>query len=216
MKFLVTFVWKNERITMNDNKVNIVILASGSGSNAENIVRFSRQENSSFNVVSIMCNKTNAYVLTRAQNLGVDSIVFTARELKEDTLTIDGKQMTFSEYLKRNHVEYIILAGFLLKIPFYLIEQFKGKILNIHPALLPAYGGKGMYGEHVHQAVIAAGENKSGITIHIADEQYDHGMIVHQSECEISPEDTPQTLAQKIHELEKIYPTIINNFIKIQ
>ena len=199
---------------MGQNKKNIVVLASGSGTNAENIINFSKLDTSVFNVVSVMCNKADAYVLTRAKNHNIPSIVFGSKELKENRLTVNGTEMTFSDYLKEEKIEYIILAGFLLKIPTYLIEEYKGKILNIHPALLPNYGGKGMYGEHVHQAVIAAKEKKSGITIHIADEHYDHGQTIHQSECEISPEDTPETLAQKIHELESIYPTIINNFIK--
>lgn len=199
---------------MGQNKKNIVVLASGSGTNAENIINFSKLDTSVFNVVSVMCNKADAYVLTRAKNHNIPSIVFSSKELKENKLTVNGTEMTFSGYLKEEKIEYIILAGFLLKIPTYLIEEYKGKILNIHPALLPNYGGKGMYGEHVHQAVIAAKEKKSGITIHIADEHYDHGQTIHQSECEISPEDTPETLAQKIHELESIYPTIINNFIK--
>jgi phosphoribosylglycinamide formyltransferase-1 len=199
---------------MNNNKKNIVVLASGSGTNAENIINFSKLDNSAFNVVSVMCNKADAYVLTRAANHNIPSIVFSSKELKENRLKLNGQESTFTEYLKEHNIEYIILAGFLLKIPPYLIEMYKGRILNIHPALLPNYGGKGMYGEHVHQAVIAAKEKKSGITIHIADEHYDHGQTVHQSECEITPEDTPETLAQKIHELERIYPTVINNFIK--
>ena len=199
---------------MGQNKKNIVVLASGSGTNAENIINFSKLDTSVFNVVSVMCNKADAYVLTRAKNHNIPSIIFSSKELKENRLTVNSTEMTFSGYLKEEKIEYIILAGFLLKIPTYLIEEYKGKILNIHPALLPNYGGKGMYGEHVHQAVIAAKEKKSGITIHIADEHYDHGQTIHQSECEISPEDTPETLAQKIHELESIYPTIINNFIK--
>ena len=154
---------------MNSNKKNIVVLASGSGTNAENIINFSKLDNSAFNVVSVMCNKADAYVLTRAANHNIPSIVFSSKELKENRLNLNNRESTFTEYLKEHNIEYIILAGFLLKIPAYLIEMYKGRILNIHPALLPNYGGKGMYGEHVHQAVIAAKEKKSGITIHIAD-----------------------------------------------
>lgn len=199
---------------MGNNRTNIVVLASGSGSNAENIIKYSRTPECSYNVVSVMCNKPDAYVLTRALNLKTPSVTFTSKELKEDVLTADGVTTSFTKYLKENKIEYIILAGFLLKIPQYLIDQYRGKILNIHPALLPNYGGKGMYGEHVHQAVIAAKEKKSGITIHIADEHYDHGSTIYQGECDITPEDTPETLAGKIHQLEAIYPSVIDNYIK--
>lgn len=198
---------------MDQSRPKITILASGSGSNAENIIRFSTTPEARYSVASVLCNRRDAFVLERAARLGIPHHCFTAKEFRENTIRIENEEMKFTDYLKRNDIGYIILAGFLLKVPDYLIEIYPEKILNIHPALLPSYGGKGMYGEHVHRAVIAAKEKRSGITIHLADRHYDHGRIVYQAECEITEGETPESLAAKIHSLESIYPAIINTYI---
>lgn len=191
---------------------DIAIFASGSGSNAENIINFSRTAGT-YSVKGIFCNNSSAFVLERAKRLNIPSYIFTSSQLKEDRITIGGQETPLTEFLDRLGTDYVILAGFLLKIPEYLINKYPRRILNIHPALLPAYGGKGMYGEHVHNAVIAAGEKESGITVHIVDSHYDHGEIIYRNSCGITPEDTAESLAAKIHELEKAYPQVISDYI---
>lgn len=147
----------------------------------------------------------------RAERLGIPHWTFTGAEFRNNTLLYNGKQTSLTAALANLETDYIILAGFLLKVPGYLLEEYPERILNIHPALLPSYGGKGMYGDHVHQAVIAAGEKESGITIHIVDSQYDHGKTIYQARCTVTPEDTPETLFAKVHELEKAYPEVVEN-----
>ena len=172
----------------------IVILASGSGTNAENLIKF-------FNnhpyicIDSVWTNNPDALVLERADRLNIEAHVFTKNELA-------ATDKLLNEFKKREIV-LIVLAGFLLLIPPKFVREFK--IINIHPALLPAYGGKGMYGSHVHQAIIANKESESGITIHLVDEVYDHGKILFQAKCGIDSQDTPETLAAKIHLLEMEY-----------
>ena len=187
---------------------NIAIFASGSGTNAENIINyFSKREDVC--VKSIFCNNPNAFVIERGRRCNIPTFLFTKAELNDSSNNI-----VLSE-LRRLEVDYIILAGFLLKIPAQFISDYPAKIINIHPALLPNYGGKGMYGMNVHEAVIAAKETKSGITIHIVDEQYDHGKNIFQAECVIEESDTPDDLAAKIHTLEQNnFPQVIDDYIK--
>ncbi len=190
---------------------NLVIFASGNGSNAQNIIEYFNSissEESSAKVVRVICNRTNAYVLERAAKLGVPTSVITKEELSE------GPQGIL-EILEKDSTDLIILAGYLLKIPDEVIAGYRGRIINIHPSLLPAYGGKGMYGNRVHEAVIAAGERVSGITIHLVDENYDSGKILFQAECPLLEDDTPEALAGRIHELEYThFPHIIEEYIK--
>ena len=185
--------------------IKIAILASGSGTNAENIVKYFK--NSTLcKVELILSNKNNAYVLERAKQLGVHSFVFSANQLNETTLVDD--------LLEENCIDFIILAGFLLKIPQRILDKYPAKIINIHPALLPAHGGRGMYGMNVHRAVIEAGEPESGITIHLVDEHYDSGKILFRAICKVVPGDTPESLAAKIHLLEyRHYPEVIEKFL---
>jgi len=185
--------------------IKIAILASGSGTNAENIVKYFK--NSTLcKVELILSNKNNAYVLERAKQLGVHSFVFSANQLNETTLVDD--------LLEENCIDFIILAGFLLKIPQRILDKYPSKIINIHPALLPAHGGRGMYGMNVHRAVIEAGEPESGITIHLVDEHFDNGQIIFQAKCSISKDDTPEDLAVKIHLLEQLhFPRVIEEFL---
>lgn len=179
---------------------NIAIFASGSGTNAENIVTHFKNH-SGICVKLIASNNAHAFVLERAKKLGVETLVFTKTELENRTLL---------HLLNEKKIGFIVLAGFLLKMPKEFISAFPNKIINIHPALLPKFGGKGMYGNKIHEAVIAAGEKESGITIHYVNEEYDEGGIIFQAKCPVLDNDTPDSLAKKVHELEYLYfPGII-------
>jgi len=180
---------------------NIAVFVSGSGSNAENLFRYF-QDSSAAHVTLMVSNRSDAYALTRAANLGLKSVVFTRDEFREEDKVL--------EVLQKHRIDYIVLAGFLMLIPVSITKAYAGRILNIHPALLPKYGGKGMYGDHVHRAVITAGEKESGITIHQVNEVYDSGDIIFQAKVELTPEDTPESCAAKVHELEYAYfPKIV-------
>ncbi len=182
----------------------IVILASGSGTNAENIIKYFKGSKL-ITVTQVLSNKKDAQVLERANRLKVSYSSFNRDQLNNsaDVLNI----------LKAN-ADYVILAGFLWKIPSSIIETFPDRIINIHPALLPKYGGKGMYGMHVHNAVIENKETKSGITIHLVNENYDEGAIIFQKSVEITATDTAEDVAKKIHVLEyKYFPKIIETAI---
>ena len=183
----------------------LAIFASGSGSNAENIIHhFS--ENSEVVIPVIISNKKDAYVHERARNLGVPSFSFSKKEFEETELIIN----TLKEY----EIDWIILAGFLLKVPENLLKAFPDRIINIHPALLPKFGGKGMYGSHVHEAVVAAKEIQSGITIHYVNEQYDEGEIIFQATCDVLPTDTADDVAEKVHALEyEHFPKMIEGLV---
>ena len=179
----------------------IAIFASGSGSNAENIANYF-DNNSKVEVSLILTNNPNAFVLKRAQKLGIEALIFDKHEFV--------KTGDILHFLLKNKISLIVLAGFLLKIPQNLIKAFPNKIINIHPALLPKYGGKGMYGDKVHQSVIEAKEKESGITIHYVNENYDEGEIIFQAKCTIEPNDNAADLAVKIHALEyEHFPKVI-------
>lgn len=180
---------------------SIAIFASGSGSNAENIIKyFSHSEQ--FNFPLIISNKPDAFVHKRAESFKIPSVTFSREDFMEGTKII--------ELLKSKNIDFIVLAGFLLKIPQNIIEEFPDRIINIHPALLPKFGGKGMYGDKVHQAVVDANETESGITIHYVNEKYDEGNIIFQAKCQVTPEDTPEMVAQKVHALEyQYFPKVI-------
>lgn len=184
---------------------NIAIFASGSGTNAENIIRHF-QGNKDVNVALVVSNKPDAYVLVRAANLHVPSLTLTREEFAQ------GERL--AALMKERGIDFIVLAGFLLRVPEALIEAYPGRIVNIHPALLPKYGGKGMYGDRVHRAVVEAGERESGITIHLIDEQYDRGTTVFQAKCPVLPGDTPDDVAHKVHALEYAhYPEVIERLV---
>lgn len=184
---------------------NIAVFASGSGTNAENIIRYF-SENDSARVQLVLSNKKDAFVLERAHALGVPCEVFLKPEWDspEKILAI----------LRRYEINFIVLAGFLLRVPDAILHAYPNKIINIHPALLPKFGGKGMYGDRVHEAVVAAGEQETGITIHYINEHYDEGDIVFQATCPVLPEDTPSDVAKKVHALEyKHFPVVIERLI---
>jgi len=186
--------------------VRLAILASGSGSNAEMICRFFSSENR-VKIGIIISNRLEAQVHQRAARLGIPSVTFS-----RETLT-DGP--AFAKILKNERIDFIILAGYLLKIPTELIAAFPNRIINIHPALLPKFGGKGMYGHHVHQAVVVAKEHESGITIHMVNENYDEGSIVFQAKCPVYEDDSVDDVAKKVHILEhKHYPEVIGQLLR--
>ncbi|WP_336617047.1 phosphoribosylglycinamide formyltransferase [Bacteroides acidifaciens] len=186
-------------------KKNIAIFASGSGSNAENIIRYF-QKSGSAQVSLVLSNKSDAYVLERAHRLEVPCSVFP----KEDWIAGDE----ILAVLQEARIDFIVLAGFLFRVPDLLLHAYPYKIINIHPALLPKYGGKGMYGDRVHQAVVAAGEKESGITIHYINEHYDEGDIIFQATCAVLPTDSPDDVAKKVHALEyEHFPLVIEKLL---
>jgi phosphoribosylglycinamide formyltransferase 1 len=183
----------------------IAILASGSGSNAENIIKYFAARQTA-EVSLIMSNKADAFVLERAKNHNIPAFVFTAKEMRESDILV--------EKLAEYKTDYLVLAGFLLKIPENMLRTYPNKIINIHPALLPKYGGKGMYGNFVHETVIREKELESGISIHFVNEKYDEGEIIFQAKCQIEASDTAESLAAKIHKLEyRYFPEIIEQVI---
>lgn len=184
---------------------NIAIFASGSGTNAENIIRYFAG-NASAGVQLVLSNRKDAYVLERAHALGVPCEVFLKPEWESAEKIL--------EVLHSYKIDFIVLAGFLLRVPDLILHDYPNKIINIHPALLPKFGGKGMYGDRVHEAVIAAGEKETGITIHYINERYDEGDVVFQATCTVLPEDSPADVAKKVHALEyEHFPVVIERLI---
>jgi len=185
--------------------MNIALFASGTGSNVYNIIQHFKS-NDSINVVAVLSNKANAGALNHAEDAAIPTLTFNKEELVSS--------IKVEEFLAEKKVDLIVLAGFLLKVPESLIDLYPSKIINVHPALLPNYGGKGMYGMNVHKAVIEANEQKSGITIHLVNEKYDDGATIAQFECSLNEKDTVQSLASKISVLEKAhFPATIEEYI---
>ena len=186
--------------------MNLAIFASGTGTNAARIIDYFRSS-PQVKVSLIVCNKPDAGVLDLAHREDVPTLL-----IEKEPFFRGG---AYVEELKAKRIDFIVLAGFLWKIPETLVKAFPGRIVNIHPALLPKYGGRGMYGRFVHEAVIAAGDKESGITIHYVDEHYDHGDPIRQVKVIVDPEDTPETLAEKIHLLEyEHFPKVIEEVIR--
>ncbi len=184
---------------------NIVLFASGSGSNVENIVQYFRKR-ANVTIAMVLTNKRDAKVLDRCNRLNISALFFNKHSFYETDCVLN--------ILKSFNPDLIVLAGFLWKIPKNLILNFPNKIVNIHPALLPKYGGKGMYGIQVHQAVKDNNESQTGITIHYVNENYDEGSIIYQATTDISREDDVETIAKKIHELEyEHFPKIIEKLV---
>lgn len=183
----------------------IAIFASGQGTNAQAIIDHF-QNNAKGRVVTLLSNNQQAYALKRASKANIETMIFDNQTFRKTERVID--------YLMAHNIDLIVLAGFMWLVPDNIIQAYNNKIINIHPALLPKFGGKGMYGHHVHQAVIDAHEKQSGITIHWVNNQYDSGDIIFQATCDITPEDTPDSLAEKIHALEhKHFPQIIEKIL---
>lgn len=185
------------------NKKRIAIFASGSGTNAQNIIEYF-SDSELVVVDSLWANKPQAYALKRAEKQGVDAFVFTRSQFYQSNELV--------EILRNRKVDLIVLAGFLWLIPDNLIENFR--IVNIHPALLPKYGGKGMYGMNVHRAVVANKESESGISIHFVNEKFDDGELIFQARFQVLENDTPEMVAEKVHELEyKHFPEVIESVL---
>jgi len=185
---------------------NIVLFASGSGTNVENIVNFFKND-PEINVSLILTNNSKAYVKQRAKKLGIPVRIFNREDFYKNNAILD--------LLKKTNPDLIVLAGFLWLIPADMIASFPNKIINIHPALLPKYGGKGMYGNMVHEAVVENNEKESGITIHYVNERYDEGNIIFQARCEVLPSDTPEDIARKVHKLEyEHFPKVIARLLR--
>jgi formyltetrahydrofolate-dependent phosphoribosylglycinamide formyltransferase len=195
------------RTTNNERSTRkIAVFASGTGSNARKIIEHFKM-NGAAKVTLIICNNPNAGVLNVAAENHVPVVIVNRKSFFDDTTCLDE--------LKLHQADLLVLAGFLWMIPRYLLEAYPNRIVNLHPALLPKYGGKGMYGDRVHQAVLAAGETETGITIHYVDEHYDNGDIIFQAKCAVLPGDTPATLAERIHELEhRHYPQVIQQLLQ--
>ena len=184
---------------------SIAIFASGGGSNARKIMEHFKDSEVG-RVALVVCNKPNAGVLAIAAEYGIPTQIIDRQGFYETEDLL--------EVLKQHNIEFIALAGFLWLIPGYLVQAFPQRMLNIHPALLPKYGGKGMYGHHVHEAVKAAGEAESGITIHFVNEKYDEGDYVFQAKCPVSPEDSPEDIARNVLVLEhRYFPEVIDKAI---
>lgn len=184
---------------------SIAIFASGAGSNAAKIIEYFHQH-PTIRINLIVCNRPGAGVLNIAQNAGIPTLLIEKEQFFRGTAYLDE--------LNDKGIDFIVLAGFLWKIPAALVKAYPGRIINIHPALLPKYGGKGMYGAFVHQAVVEAKETETGITIHYVDELYDHGKVIFQEKVPVTPADTPETVAQKVHQLEHAhFPRIIEEVV---
>lgn len=188
-----------------NKKTKIAILASGSGSNAEKIINYFKNSQLA-EVVCIISNRKNAGVLDRAKNAGIETRVFSKAEFEMDKPIL--------QYLNQKEADIVVLAGFLLKISSEFIKKYPDKIINIHPALLPKYGGKGMYGHFVHDAVLQSKDKETGITIHLVNENYDEGNIIFQASCDLHPEMSAEEIAAKVQVLEhQHFPKVIESFI---
>lgn len=184
----------------------IAVFASGNGSNAENLIKYFNDRREIAEVALVVCNRPDALALRRAEALGVASVVM-SRDRLNDPESIIG-------VLAAYEIDFIVLAGFLLKVPEFLLDRYRGRIVNIHPALLPKFGGKGMYGRHVHEAVVAAGERETGITIHHVSERYDEGQVIFQAAVGVSAGDTPADVERKVRDLEMRHlPEVIGHVI---
>ncbi len=183
----------------------IIIFASGSGTNAENLIKFFNTRKD-VSVVQVLTNNPYAKVIDRCNNLKVSCLSFNRTAFYAENHVLD--------LLKAINPDIIVLAGFLWKFPTPILDAFENKVINIHPALLPKYGGKGMYGMHVHESVVANKERETGITIHYVNEHYDEGAVIFQSKCEVKSNDSAETVAAKIHELEmRHFPKIVESFL---
>ncbi len=183
----------------------LAIFASGSGSNAQNIAEYF-EKSTDVSISLILTNNSSAYVIERAKLLRIPYVVFNKEQFTKSNFVLD--------FLFQYEIDFIVLAGFLWLIPQNILSNFSAKIINIHPALLPKYGGKGMYGEKVHQSVVANNETESGITIHYVNDRYDEGNIIFQAKCTVETSDTADSLAQKIHKLEyENFPKVIEKLL---
>jgi len=185
---------------------NIAIFASGSGSNAENIANYFR-DSQKVSISLIICNKPDAFVFERAKRLGIPSLLITKAQMQDEAYVLS--------VLRDYKIDFIVLAGYLLLIPKYLVDAYPRAIVNIHPALIPLHCGKGMYGDKVHEDVVRCGDKQSGITIHYVNEKFDNGDIIFQATCPVEPTDDAHAVAEKVHALEYAhFPHVIDETIQ--
>tara|TARA_R110000822_G_scaffold151271_1_gene290424 strand:- start:251 stop:910 length:660 start_codon:yes stop_codon:yes gene_type:complete len=205
LTFVIYLILLLENLIVILMKKRIVIFASGSGTNTENIIKYFKQSNVG-EVVLVLSNKKNAKVLEKAKKHNIKSLYFN----KENLFSEGGILKT----LQKTKPDLIVLAGFLWKFPELILEEYPNKVINIHPALLPKYGGKGMYGNYVHEAIIANKEPETGITIHYVNANYDEGAIIFQEKTPLSVNETPKTVAEKVHALEyEHFPRVIEKLL---
>jgi phosphoribosylglycinamide formyltransferase-1 len=184
----------------------LAVFASGNGSNAEAIMTYFARH-PSISVAALLSNNPNAYALERARRFNVPTLVFSRDQFRQPGEVLN--------WLSEKEITHLVLAGFLWLVPDYLVKKFEGRIINIHPALLPKYGGKGMYGMKVHEAVKAAGEHETGITIHLVNEHYDKGKVLLQARVKLTGTETPEEIASKVHDLEyRHYPDVIEKWVR--
>jgi phosphoribosylglycinamide formyltransferase-1 len=194
-----------------ENSANVAVFISGGGSNLQALIDATKAGLLSARIAYVISNRRDAFGLQRAAKEGIDTFVFKAK--KYPTPERAGEDLL--SRLKEHKIDYIALAGYLRLLPEKVVRAYHHRIVNIHPALLPKYGGKGMYGHYVHEAVIANGDTESGVTIHLVDEIYDHGRILEQVRVPVEPDDTPDTLAARVLKQEhKIYPRVLEKLIK--
>ncbi|PWB73259.1 phosphoribosylglycinamide formyltransferase [candidate division GN15 bacterium] len=196
---------------MTQNLARVAVFISGSGTDLQSLIDASRDGRLSAEIAWVVSSKEEAYGLVRAGNAGIESAVFKMKEFESAQIA--------GEFLVRNlrdrKIDYVVMAGYLKMMPVEVLRAYPDRVVNIHPALLPKYGGKGMYGRKVHEAVIASGDKQSGPTVHLADEVYDHGKILEQRSVPVLPEDTPDTLAARVLEVEhELYPIALNKLIR--
>lgn len=189
----------------NQEPINVAIFVSGSGTNCENLIRYFKDSNK-VNISLVLSNRADAYALERARKLGVPTTVVMKKDFNNPDILLP--------LLKQHGIDFIVLAGFLLIIPDWLITLYDHRMINLHPALLPKYGGKGMYGHHVHEAIKVASEKETGMTVHWVNPVCDGGEIIAQYSTPLSPDDTPDDIAAKEHELEmKYFPKVIESLL---
>ncbi|UCD17770.1 MAG: phosphoribosylglycinamide formyltransferase [Candidatus Zixiibacteriota bacterium] len=192
-------------------KANIAVFISGGGTNLQSLINASRAGRLSGKIVLVVSRSENAYGLQRAMRAGIDTFIYSPKKY----LSREAAHADLVEMLESHSVDYIALAGYLKMLPRPIVVKYRNRITNIHPALLPKYGGKGMYGHHVHEAVLAAGDRESGVTVHLVDEIYDHGRILLQRKVPVLADDTPETLAARVLQVEhEIYPEALENLIQ--
>ena len=194
-----------------ENSARLAVFVSGSGSNLQALIDATKAGILSARIVLVVSNRRDAYGLERAANASIDTFVFKTKKFP----TPEDAGRALLDRLKEYKIDYIALAGYLRLLPIEVVREYRNRIVNIHPALLPKYGGKGMYGHFVHEAVIASGDKESGVSVHIVDEIYDHGNVLEQVRVPVLPDDTPDTLAARVLEQEhKIYARVLEKLIK--
>jgi phosphoribosylglycinamide formyltransferase-1 len=194
-----------------DKRVNLAVFISGSGTNLQALIDASAARRLFADIVLVVSSKDNAYGLERAQHHGIDTFIFNMKKYPSR----DDAEKDLIEMLALYKIDYIALAGYMKLLPISVVRKYRNRITNIHPALLPKYGGKGMYGHYVHEAVLTAGEKESGATVHLVDEIYDHGKILMQVKVPVYPDDTPDILAERVLKVEhELYPLALEKLIK--